>query len=506
MYRVYLTALFGMAAVVVASGAVGDADVTTSHLADVRNHGAAWMGLVPAAALAIALRSGSRGGPLAMEAAEVRHVLLSPIDRVVALRAVAIRQVRFAAFLGLVVGAICGEMAARRLPGTALKWVASGAAFGLATSLGAVGLALLVSHLRIARPLATVVALAVLVSAVADAADVAPGPMRAVGGITIWPLEARWTEVLALAAMVSLAAAGLKFVGGQSLEAMERRSALVGQLRFAVTVQDLRTALVLQRQLAQDQPRTRPWLSRGSGGSHRFPIWHRSWIGVRRFPVGRLLRVAGCSAAAALAMIGVDRGTTPLALVAAALTYIAGLDLVEPLAQQIDQADRTDLLPVGRGDLLVRYLPALLTASLLAAVPGAVTAAVLMEPAAALLAIPMAWCGLGAAVVSVAMQLPDSTKDGAMLPPEVAGMKIAIRTAMPLIVATVGTLPAIAIIRSTTDATRQQATMNASAAVLFVIAAVAAWLRFGPEARAWWATVLEQSQGGLRPRTESTNG
>ena len=85
-------------------------------------------------------------------------------------------------------------------------------------------------------------------------------------------------------------------------------------------------------------------------------------------------------------------------------------------------------------------------------------------------------------------------------------MKIAIRTAMPLIVATVGTLPAIAIIRSTTDATRQQATMNASAAVLFVIAAVAAWLRFGPEARAWWATVLEQSQGGLRPRTESTNG
>ena len=48
--------------------------------------------------------------------------------------------------------------------------------------------------------------------------------------------------------------------------------------------------------------------------------------------------------------------------------------------------------------------------------------------------------------------------------------------------------------------------MNASAAVLFVIAAVAAWLRFGPEARAWWATVLEQSQGGLRPRTESTNG
>src|SRR4051794_41361499 len=36
------------------------------------------------------------------------------------------------------------------------------------------------------------------------------------------------------------------------------RTELVGQLRFAVTLQDLRTVLVLRRQLAQERPRARP--------------------------------------------------------------------------------------------------------------------------------------------------------------------------------------------------------------------------------------------------------
>ena len=47
--------------------------------------------------VAVGLRSGSRGGPLALERAEVRHVLLAPVDRTTALRAPAIRQLRFLA-------------------------------------------------------------------------------------------------------------------------------------------------------------------------------------------------------------------------------------------------------------------------------------------------------------------------------------------------------------------------------------------------------------------------
>ena len=54
----------------------------------------------------------------------------------------------------------------------------------------------------------------------------------------------------------------MRLVAGSSLEAAERRTELVGQLRFAVTLQDLRTVLVLRRQLAQERPRSRPWIRR----------------------------------------------------------------------------------------------------------------------------------------------------------------------------------------------------------------------------------------------------
>ena len=48
---------------------------------------------------------------------------------------------------------------------------------------------------------------------------------------------------------------GLLGIGGTSIEAAERRSGLVGALRFAATIQDLRTVIVLHRQLAQERSR-----------------------------------------------------------------------------------------------------------------------------------------------------------------------------------------------------------------------------------------------------------
>ena len=45
-----------------------------------------------------------------------------------------------------------------------------------------------------------------------------------------------------------------------SLDALARRSSLVAQLRFAVTMQDLRTVILLRRQLNQEQTRGSPWV------------------------------------------------------------------------------------------------------------------------------------------------------------------------------------------------------------------------------------------------------
>ena len=49
-------------------------------------------------------------------------------------------------------------------------------------------------------------------------------------------------------------------IGNLSIEAARRRAGLVAQLRFAVTLQDMRTVVLLRRQLAQEKPRNRPWI------------------------------------------------------------------------------------------------------------------------------------------------------------------------------------------------------------------------------------------------------
>ena len=68
----------------------------------------------------------------------------------------------------------------------------------------------------------------------------------------------QWLAVLAIPAVVGLVMLGLSLLNRLSLESAERRTALVGQLRFAATVRDLRTVMVLRRQLVQEQHRTRP--------------------------------------------------------------------------------------------------------------------------------------------------------------------------------------------------------------------------------------------------------
>jgi len=126
-YRVYLFAFGGLIAVVVLSDAVGevvDDDVTTDQ---VLAKGPAVLGLVVMAAIAIGLRGGSEGGPVALEAADVRHLLMSPVDRRMALLRPVAQRMRSVAF-GLALGAgVIGQLVARELEGSRGSWAAAGA-------------------------------------------------------------------------------------------------------------------------------------------------------------------------------------------------------------------------------------------------------------------------------------------------------------------------------------------------------------------------------------------
>ena len=105
LYRVYLGVIFGGIALAVIAGWVEEAPATAAAIADMRSHGPAVLGMTLALAILVGLRSGSRGGPLAIEAAEVQYVLLAPIDRGTALRPAALRQLRIAVLAGAVLGA-----------------------------------------------------------------------------------------------------------------------------------------------------------------------------------------------------------------------------------------------------------------------------------------------------------------------------------------------------------------------------------------------------------------
>jgi hypothetical protein len=304
--------------------------------------------------------------------------------------------------------------------------------------------------------------------------------------------------------VIVIAVVGLTVLDGVSLEAAERRTGLVGQLRFAVTVQDLRTVIVLRRQLAQDRPRNRPWFPLPGRG--RFTVWRRGWHGMLRFPAVRIARLVVLAGATGIALSGAYHGTTPLIVVGALAAYLAGLDVIEPLSQEIDQPDYTDSLPVDKGHLLWRHAAVPAVVAALLGLVGAAVAVALNRTTesiqlAAVLFLPVAWCGAAGAIVSTAMGAPEPFKDGQLLPPEVAGMKLAFRTAWPLIVALIGTLPVVAARRAFTNGGAPvQAAAQAGVAALLVAGMTVAWLRFREPARAWWKGYMEEGQQAARDR------
>jgi hypothetical protein len=122
------------------------------------------------------------------------------------------------------------------------------------------------------------------------------------------------------------------------------------------------------------------------------------------------------------------------------------------------------------------------------------------------LLLPAVWGGAAGAAVSVTMGAPEPFKDGQLLPPEMAGMKVAARTAWPLIVAVIGSLPVLAAQRAdTTGHDGLLAAGQAAIAAMIVVAGTVAWVRFREPAKVWWKQFLEEGQNAAKER-QSTRG
>lgn len=478
LYRAYLAALFGGFGLALVAGYEGGTPLGAATVARVRSDGPALVGLAVAVAVGLGLRSGAHGGPLALEPAEVQLVLLAPVDRRQALLGAALRQIRFAVFAGVVLGVVAGTMASRRLPGSWAGWVTAGAATGAISAAAAVGAALLVSGLRAAR-WASAAALAMVGWSTADLLwSRATSPATLLGQLATRPAGVSGAPWVGVACAVGVAAAGVGLLGGTAIPAAQRRSALLSQLRFAVTLQDVRSVVLLRRLLAQEAPRARPWLRLRWRSRH--PVWRRDLRGVLRWPAVRIARLLVLGAAAGATLTVAWRGTVVVVGVAGVALFVAALDAVEGLAQDADLPVRRDTLPVPSGWLAGQHMVVPLL--VMAATGGAgVAAATMAAPAHRGLAasvgaatiVPAALGAVCGAVLSVVSEPYDPVAAGALYEPElVASTRLLIRIGAAPGVATLGVLPVLAATSGSGPGSHPLAqSIDAAAEVTVVLAA-----------------------------------
>jgi hypothetical protein len=479
-YNAYLAGIGVVVATAVVSSLLPEGEVAASTVDRVAADGPALAGLVLALVIAVGLRSGGRGGPIALEPAVVHHVLLSPVDRSTALRGPAIRALRFSAFVGAGVGAAAGLSAAGRLPGSLAAFVAAGLATGVCAALVAVGGALVVSGHRWRMWMADLLAAAVVGLSVVDVVEgtkVAPGSW--LGALALTPVDVHPVAAAGVGLAVVIPLVGLAGVGGTSLEAALRRAGLVGQLRFAVTMQDLRTVVLLRRQLAQERLRSRPWVRLPVRDGARLPVFRRDWHGLLRFPTVRVVRMAALGAVAGLALHGAWSGTTPLIVVAALALFVAALDAVEPLSQEADRPGAWAALPMPDGRLLLRHLtaPAVVMALVgLVALGGAEAAGpslVALQLAAVVVPVG-AVAAVVAAAASVVMGPPDTLLRVSF--PEAAAGSMVFRAVWPPGLVALALAPVLAARAAEAPIPPWAAAANVALPILLVVAGVIAWL------------------------------
>jgi hypothetical protein len=478
LYRIYVGVIFGAWGLALLAGAIQDSRVDTHSLTSITRYGPALIGMGIALAMLAALRSGARGGPLAVQGADVHHVLLAPIERSWSLRAPGLRQLRTASFIGLVIGLVIANFALRRLPGSAIDWLGCLALFGALVPPCVLATAMLACGKQLRPRVVNLLGLGLVCWSLLDfLLGSTTSPLTMLGDLATLPVQSGIDAVLpiiGIGVVGTITIVGLRSLGGSSLEAMKRRARLAAELRFAATVQDIRTVILLRRQLASEQPRAKPWWDLKRSVFPGRPIWRRGWRSFLRWPASRIARLALIGVIVGLVLGGAWSGTTPLVAVAGLVLLVAGLDLIEPLAEEFDHPTRRDLIPMKAARLTRQHLIAPVSAMVLVTLVSVLTTLTLGSPT---VAIVVGSLMLGpTAILIVCCAALSATNDpyAYILMPQIGY----VQTGLPIVLAIAGVaLPAWACRETHRHANSvAAAALSTEAAVLIVCAAVIWWL------------------------------
>ncbi len=493
-YNVYLAAILGGGAIIVASGYIGDTPLGDDAVRRFLDRAPAYLGVILAVAVGVGLRSGAGGGPLSVESADARHLLLAPISRRAVLRQPFLQRLRTVTGGAALVGGIAGLLSAQRLPGSASAWTLSGAAFGACVGMITVVVAVHAHAVRLPGWVAVAVGGAVCGWQVLAAVGHHTGPLNSLGDIALWGNRPVPVDLVGVGVVVAVAVVAMFDVGRLSVEHLDRRGDLVSQLRFAVTTQDLRTVVLLRRQLRQERPRDRPLVVvPATDGGPSSAVIRRSVHSLLRMPLARLGRVVALCAAAGVAAGMAARGTTPAVVVCGILLFIMGLDLIEPLSQEIDHPDRADDLPVEPGWLHLRLLVGPVVVAVVPAMAGAAACAV-VEPratvAALAFAVPVTWSGMTGSIVNALRDdVLTGPSESILMPPEVSGVTDVVRLLLPLVMSTLGSLSILALRAEPTVGTA----VRLEVAIGGGLAAFGWWVRKRADLRRAWSTMKAEA-------------
>ena len=398
---------------------------------------APWLSATVAGAVVLLLvlagiGSGSRGGPIPLEAPTVFLVLMAPVDRGAVLRQRARRQVFAGAVAGAAIAVVAAMVAVAWLPELRLvSWAVAG---GLGGAL-AVGVSLLAAGARL-RP-AVWLAAQLLVGLwwlVDVALGVASSPVAALAEVPFRPLSVGGLAYPAVAALLAVGA-GVMRVGHVSLERAAQRSRSAGQLRVAVGLNDFRTALLILRRRSHEHPRSRPWVGLPPLGG---PVLRRGAHAMLRWPARRILRFVLLALTLGL-VAPVAPTSPPVWAVVVVLLYLGGLDAIDAMAEELDHPDLLRLYPVRRGAVLVRHLPLPVVVlvgvnAVAAVVAGGVTSRSVVLLIGCGLAVPAAVAAVAGATLTASRVARPLTRYADIgLPVEAVAPRIILRLASPLL-------------------------------------------------------------------------
>jgi hypothetical protein len=216
-----------------------------------------------------------------------------------------------------------------------------------------------------------------------------------------------------------------------------------------------------------------------------------------RWPAARVARLVLLAGVIGLCLRGMWSGTTPLVVVAGMALFIAGLDSVEPLAQEVDHPSRRDSTPLEPAEIHLRHVPVAVLTQLAVA---AIALAVAMVPgraqvplgAGAVAFLPLALGGLGGALVSVLSSAPSVGGNWSLAPPEAQGLRLAFRTVWPPAIAMLGVTPVIFAQRAQEQGLAPiEGGARIVPLVILVFGLVCGWVRVRDEIGTWWRAQME---------------